>query len=74
MVAVEAQAAGWVSWLLECFVDTGGDGLQSNDCFLIGVEESEVELTRFRGRLTRPNFGAEVVPENEQEGRISRAA
>jgi len=31
-------------------------------------------LTRFRGRLTRSKFGAEVVYEIEQQGGISRAA
>ena len=34
----------------------------------------EVELTRFRGRLTRPNFGAEVAHEVEQESRTTGAA
>ncbi len=33
-----------------------------------------MELTRFRGRLTRPNFGVEVVHESQQEGRISGTA
>jgi hypothetical protein len=32
-----------------------------------------VELTRFRGRLTRPKFGAEVAHEVEQERRNSTA-
>ncbi len=32
---------------------------------------AELELTRFRGRLTRPNFGVEVVHEIQREGRTS---
>jgi hypothetical protein len=34
----------------------------------------EVELTRFRGRLTRPNFGVEVAHEVEQESGTAGAA
>ena len=34
----------------------------------------QVSFTRFRGRLTRPNFGAEVAHELQGEGRIRRAA
>jgi hypothetical protein len=33
-----------------------------------------VELTRFRGRLTRPNFGTEVAHEIQQESRTTGAA
>jgi hypothetical protein len=34
---------------------------------LLDLQLPELELTRFRGRLTRPNFGAEVAHEIEQE-------
>jgi transposase InsO family protein len=51
------------------------------DCYDNAVAESffatlecELELTRFRGRLTRSNFGAEVAHEVEQESESSRAA
>lgn len=42
----------------------------------LGVDAWLVNLsfTRFRGRLTRPNFGAEVAHEIEAEGRSRRAA
>jgi hypothetical protein len=33
-----------------------------------------LRLTRFRGRLTRPKFGAEVAHEIQQEGRRAGAA
>ncbi len=33
-----------------------------------------LSFTRFRGRLTRSKFGAEVAHEIEGEGRASRAA
>lgn len=33
-----------------------------------------LSFTRFRGRLTRSNFGAEVAHESEGEGRAGRAA
>jgi len=33
-----------------------------------------LSLTRFRGRLTRSKFGAEVAHEIQEEGRTSRAA
>lgn len=34
----------------------------------LAAEKGIVDLTRFRGRLTRPNFGAEVAHGIEQEG------
>jgi hypothetical protein len=34
----------------------------------------DLSLTRFRGRLTRPNFGAEVSHEVQEEGRSGRTA
>ena len=33
-----------------------------------------LELTRFRGRLTRPNFGAEVAHDIETESRSNRSS
>ena len=42
--------------------------------FYGGGRQRCVELTRFRGRLTRPSFGVEVVHEDEQDGRAGRAA
>ena len=47
------------------------------DCDLIQVvcgSPAWVSFTRFRGRLTRPNFGAEVPHEIQGEGRTRRAA
>lgn len=36
--------------------------------------KSQVSFTRFRGRLTRPNFGAEVAHEIQGEGGIRGTA
>lgn len=40
----------------------------------VSAEQRHVRLTRFRGRLTRLNFEAEVVHEVQSESRIGRAA
>ncbi len=54
--------------LLSAAEAAGFDVLVTTDMNLRYQQDLTLELTRFRGRLTRPNFGAEVAHGIEQEG------
>jgi len=57
----------------ECADESEGDGSYQNDSYYDSQNfpypaRFNLRLTRFRGRLARPSFGAEVAHEIEQEG------
>jgi len=76
-----------VGGLVRSIVASGCATITGFDVMTTGVPHAEtvavaksatvsrrVSLTRFRGRLTRSKFGAEVAHDIEEEGRASRAA
>lgn len=60
---------------VRCRLQPGGLYQMMSDCLELPLSlycrSTQVELTRFRGRLTYPSFGEEVSHDEEQEGRSS---